>query len=644
MWGKILCLGVGVGLGVGLAQFVLADDTMPDVVISEVAWAGSTKSASDEWIELENMTGQAIDLSGWQLLIDNPGTDYAISLTGMIPSWGFFLVAKYSETNPNSALEVTVNLNREEEGFGITNSGFSIELTNPEEILVDTVWDIDTPPDFAYRHGATDASSMERLTPITDGVLTSSWQAPSDSVNFKIIEGSTNWGTPGAENSIITDPPTLTTITPATVTQGETLGVESITGTGFSLEPPPAVQLIHGGFALDATTLHVANPELIDQARFTTVSNTELGWWDLTLVNPDGKIATLPDAVEVVAPEPEYDLSSTVRINEIYPHPNTTSNDEFIELYNLGDKAVNLTGWILDDVTTGGSSPYTLDNINIGAKSFLVLYKPQSKLTLNDNGDSVYLIRPDNFVLDQVDYTSAEQGQTLSRFAIGWKWTATPTPNGANVLTGPEDDTPPSEPPLEPDDEPSAPQHQPGELLITELLPNPSGGEEFIELHNPGKTAVDLTDWELKDAAGKKYTIGDFDVTIQAVSLAVQPGQYIVVTQGMSGLALNNSGGETVNLLDPNGVIIASVSYPDKAPAGAAYALVDDSLWTWVSSPTPGQPNVVILSEDMTEPLPEIIVPETLPVTGSPMRRWLGILLTSFALAGVVFWKRRENS
>ncbi len=38
-----------------------------DLVISEVAWAGTAASSNDEWIELHNQGDEAVDLVGWQL-------------------------------------------------------------------------------------------------------------------------------------------------------------------------------------------------------------------------------------------------------------------------------------------------------------------------------------------------------------------------------------------------------------------------------------------------------------------------------------------------------------------------------------------------------------------------------------------------
>ena len=44
------------------------DASALDVVISEIAWAGTTSSFNDEWLELANNTVTDIDLAGWQLV------------------------------------------------------------------------------------------------------------------------------------------------------------------------------------------------------------------------------------------------------------------------------------------------------------------------------------------------------------------------------------------------------------------------------------------------------------------------------------------------------------------------------------------------------------------------------------------------
>ncbi len=48
-----------------------SNPTKKNLGINEVAWMGSGSGASHEWIELRNLTGGAVDLSGWQILNEN---------------------------------------------------------------------------------------------------------------------------------------------------------------------------------------------------------------------------------------------------------------------------------------------------------------------------------------------------------------------------------------------------------------------------------------------------------------------------------------------------------------------------------------------------------------------------------------------
>ena len=50
--------------------------TPKQIVISEVAWMGTTNSTADEWIELLNTTATDIDLSGWTLYSGDGSQQY----------------------------------------------------------------------------------------------------------------------------------------------------------------------------------------------------------------------------------------------------------------------------------------------------------------------------------------------------------------------------------------------------------------------------------------------------------------------------------------------------------------------------------------------------------------------------------------
>jgi hypothetical protein len=67
-----------------------------DVVINEIAWGATAGSTADEWIELYNPTASDIDLTGWTLVATS-GTP-SITLSGIIPANGYFLLERTDDT------------------------------------------------------------------------------------------------------------------------------------------------------------------------------------------------------------------------------------------------------------------------------------------------------------------------------------------------------------------------------------------------------------------------------------------------------------------------------------------------------------------------------------------------------------------
>jgi len=135
-----------------------------------------------------------------------------------------------------------------------------------------------------------------------------------------------------------------------------------------------------------------------------------------------------------------------VFLNELCPAPfhvdwdgdgTPDTDDEWVELYNGEGHPVGLGGWQLDDVAEGGSSPwiFPLRQV-IPAHGYLVLFKRDTGLALNDGGDSVRLLRPDGSVADEMEYAHGPgYDRTWSRTEDGeGEWTAEyePTMGEAN--------------------------------------------------------------------------------------------------------------------------------------------------------------------------------------------------------------------
>src|SRR5487761_1052957 len=100
-------------------------------VINEVAWAGSTNSPNDEWLELYNPSNQSIALDKWKL----EATDGSplITLQGEIPANGYFLLERTDDTSvPN------IKANQIYTG-SLYNKGEDLKLIDASGMLQDEV-------------------------------------------------------------------------------------------------------------------------------------------------------------------------------------------------------------------------------------------------------------------------------------------------------------------------------------------------------------------------------------------------------------------------------------------------------------------------------------------------------------------------
>lgn len=118
----------------------------------------------------------------------------------------------------------------------------------------------------------------------------------------------------------------------------------------------------------------------------------------------DGKL-TASDAIWVNVFKINY--SASIFINSFLPNPaGPDTYDEWIEVCNSGSEPANLSEWILDDIAEGGSKEYIIKNIEIGADGdeCIKFYRKETKISLNNNGDSVRILNPAGEVADEVIY------------------------------------------------------------------------------------------------------------------------------------------------------------------------------------------------------------------------------------------------
>ncbi|MFZ2979181.1 MAG: lamin tail domain-containing protein, partial [Candidatus Magasanikiibacteriota bacterium] len=285
-----------------------------------------------------------------------------------------------------------------------------------------------------------------------------------------------------------------------------------------------------------------------------------------------------------------YYNAGEIIINEINSDPGD-GEDEFVELYNKTSDSISLDNWWLED----GSETKTKLSGSINARGFFVIEKPSGNL--NNAGDLLALFSPDGKEIDKVSYGTWDDGNindnapapedplSLVRKVDGqdsdndyydFVLTSSITKGKSNKISAVLEDGEILEQII-----------GSSKIILNEIFPNPKASdndEEFIELKNIGEETVNLKDWQLSDSTARKYKI---------TQGSIPAGGYIVFKRIMTGIALNNTGGEEIKLFLPSGSLVDSVKYSGSADDNISYAQLEDGGWKWTTKLTPGKDNII---------------------------------------------------
>lgn len=173
-----------------------------DVVISEIAWAGSGDSASDEWLELYNNTDTPITLTNWSIDDDNGAQTYL--LQGTIAGHSYYLIE-----SREIATSITADLVK---STSLSNAGDSLALKDANQNIIDTV---NGNSGVWFAGSNTAHASMERISLNSDGDQASNWRTAGTIAPATSSAGGPIVGSP--QNSGNTIQPTSTSA-PTTLT------------------------------------------------------------------------------------------------------------------------------------------------------------------------------------------------------------------------------------------------------------------------------------------------------------------------------------------------------------------------------------------------------------------------------------------
>ena len=352
-----------------------------------------------------------------------------------------------------------------------------------------------------------------------------------------------------------------------------------------------------GGWLLDDVAAGGSKPYVIPPGHPASPGGPNLPGAPTATATPSRTRTPTPTRTPTMTPTAvEYDRTA-LRLNEVLPAPAeidwngdgaANTNDEWIEVYNRGSAAIDLGGWLLDDIAAGGSAPYVIPaGTLLQPGGFLVLFRDRTGVTLNNDGDTVRLLGPDAAEVDTFTYAKAKNDRSYSRSTDGdgaWTETYPPSPGRANIAP-----TPTPTPTATPTSTPF-----PAGVTLNEILPDPQRVDwdqngvadfvdEWIELYNGSPAPAALGGWAILDDT-KAYTL--------PLGLTIWPQSHLLLYRRETGLSLSDWR-DRVTLVRPDGSTADQFAYDRGPGADRSFCRSTDGSGAWTSDceVTPGQAN-----------------------------------------------------
>ena len=391
------------------------------VVFSEVFYDTPGTDSDEEWVELYNGTGSAVDLSGWTIT-DNNGTGASITIPGgtTIQSGTYLTIA-------TNSLGFNAIYGYDADVYGslpaLNNTGDALILADNTSSVIDAVaWEGGASSGLPAGWGSSSDPSAPTGSTIVRTVSTTDTDSFSD------------WSTVGSNGNPQTQPSNMP---PTAIANGPYSGDTganiSFSSTGSS-DSDGTIVSYNWNFG-DGNSSTVANP---------THSYAQAGSYTAQLtVTDDGGATDVATAGVTVT-----DIAGTgILFSEIfYDTPGTDSDEEWIEIYNSTGSSLSLDNWTVTD-NNGTGSVYTFPaNTTIESGTYLTvaansvgfnsLYSYDADLygsvpALNNTGDALLLKNSTGQLIDAV----AWEGGASAGLPNGWGSASDPSaPTGSTIL------------------------------------------------------------------------------------------------------------------------------------------------------------------------------------------------------------------
>ena len=333
-----------------------------------------------------------------------------------------------------------------------------------------------------------------------------------------------------------------------------------------------------------------------------------------------------------------------IYLNEILPHPKgDEKTGEFIEIVNQENEPVDLFGWTIRDGSKTGKYIFK-EHVEIDFGEYLAIYRPESKLALNNSTESVTLFNPQGEITSNVSWDKTLEGSSYNYDDANWKWSKYLTPGKENKFDSPpvvkiskiktaykdlytefsvkaKDketkklkytwdfgdgkqsylaktshkylDTGKYTVTLTVGDDSqtveksfvlAVKKYPRPNLEIIRIVPNPIGNDsdgEIVEIRNNSGKKIELQGWKIATGSGSKM---NNHLINDGISL--EPNETKMITREMCKFSLNNKTGK-IQLVMPDGKVTDVVEYQkEKIADDEAYVRINNE-WQWITPNSP---------------------------------------------------------
>ena len=568
-------------------QFVTADD----IIINEIMY--NSPGTDVEFVELYNSSNHVVNLQDCYLLDDNDA-HVPCYLEGDLEPGKFLIVAGdkslFTSNYPGVGPINSQDFGTGTDGWSLGNGGDVVRLYSATDQLLDIVAyeDGNEWPGSADGNG----SSLELLNPNFDNALSISWDPSS-------VAG----GTPGSENSVLTDNimpvckdgcrgidlPESGISVPVMVKAYDFEGLSKVelmvdAGDGFS----PIIMTDDGqgdDFAA-GDSIYTANipgysgGTLVKYYAVATDNVNQSDSW------PNNAPAEYR-AYTIDYKPPDLRITEVLAVNDRVNKDAYGEYDDWVEIYNNDDRTINLEGLYLSN-DMSDSRGFELPDRELAPGAWVLIWADNdlsqgdlhADFKLSSKGEAVALfesIEHGNVLIDGWQYGRMSADISMgfpSLTATAPEYLSTPTPSASNTASS---------------------LYSP--ICINEFMTtsNFGGIDDWVEIFNRGQVEYDLSGCFLADGRSNntKWTF--------PAGTVLKPNDYLVIYEDALGFSFTSGGGDVIMLTAADSVTgLDFYDFGSQNPDQSEGRFPDGaSTWQRLIEQTPGSANTGANSIDM---------------------------------------------